>query len=104
MGPMIYGVGTSMFRRQPSVTASELIWTAVLEAAQDAGEVRIDAGFLGTVFGEMGGAQRALHRLGITGVPIIRVENACASGTTAFHEATHAVLAGRYEHVLVIGV
>ena len=102
--PVIYGVGTSSFGRQPSITASELVWTAVREARADAGDVGIDAVYLGTVFGEMGVAQRALHRLGITGVPIIRVENACASGTTAFTEATHAVESGRYETVLVVGV
>ncbi|MBA2349932.1 MAG: thiolase family protein, partial [Solirubrobacterales bacterium] len=39
-----------------------------------------------------------------TGLPIITVENACASGTTAYHEARAAVESGRYGCVLALGV
>jgi acetyl-CoA acetyltransferase len=100
----IDGVGTSSFGKQPDTHPSELIWQATSEALADAGVDRVDAVFLGTVFGAPGVAQRALHSMGISGVPIITVENACASGTTALHEAIVAVDSGRYDNVLAIGV
>jgi acetyl-CoA acetyltransferase len=100
----IYGVGTSAFGRQPEKLPAELAWQAVAEALDDAGDVHIDACFVGTVFGAFGVAQRALSGVGITGVPIVTVENACASGTTAFHEARQSILSGRYEHVLALGI
>ncbi|WP_320443232.1 thiolase family protein [Rhodococcus opacus] len=104
MDAFIRGVGTSLFGKQPELTASELIWTAVAEALSDAELDQPDAVYVGTCFGEPGIAQRALHRMGITGLPITVMENACASSTHAFHEASLAVDSGRYSNVLVVGV
>jgi acetyl-CoA acetyltransferase len=102
----IYGVGTSRFARQRGLLAEQLAWPAVLEAAGEAGTALadIDAVFVGSVFGEPGVAQRVLRGLGISRVPVYTIENACASGATAFHEACHAVAAGRYRLVLALGV
>lgn len=47
---------------------------------------------------------RAIHGYALTGIPIITIENACASGTSALHEAAVAIRQGRYERVLVLGV
>ncbi len=104
MTATVLGVGTSFFGKQPDTHPNELIWTAVSEALADADRPRIDAVYVGTVFGAPGVAQRALHHLGLTGIPIITVENACASGTTAFHEAVQMVELGRFDHVLAVGV
>ncbi len=104
MTAAILGVGTSYFGKQPSLHPSELIWSAVTEALADAGHPSIDAVYVGSVFGAPGVAQRALHHLGLTGIPIITVENACASGTTAFHEAAAMIELGRFRHVLAVGV
>ena len=82
----VYGVGTTSFALAPERTAAAMVTAATREALDDAGVDRIDAVYLGTAFGEMGAAQRALRGLGIAEVPIVRLENACASGTTAFHE------------------
>lgn len=100
----ILGVGTSRFGKQQDLHPSDFVWQAVGEALADAGDPQIDAVFLGTVFGAPGVAQRALHTLGITGVPILTIENACASGTSAFHEGVAAVQHGRYERVLAVGL
>jgi len=104
MTAFVYGVGSSRYAKQPHLSAGDLIADAVLEAFSDAAVDTVDAVWVGTVFGATGVAQRALHRVGVTDVPVITVENACASGTTALHEARAAVLAGRYERVLVVGV
>ena len=100
----VLGVGTSRFGKQPELHPAELVWQAVAEAIVDAGRPIIDAVFFGTVFGAPGVAQRALHPLGVTDIPIVTIENACASGTSAFHEAVKAVEHGRYEHVLAVGL
>ena len=47
--------------------------------------------------------QVALAPLGIQGIPITNVENACAGGATALHAAWTAVRAGLYDLVLAIG-
>lgn len=104
MSAAILGVGTSFFGKQQSSHPNDLMWAAVREALADADDPDIDAVYLGTVFGAPGVAQRGLHHLGVVDVPIITVENACASGTTAFHEAVHAVGLSRFDTVLAVGV
>jgi acetyl-CoA C-acetyltransferase len=104
MTAAVWGVGTSMFGKQPQHSAPELVRTAVAEAFDDAGVARVDAVFAGTVFGGPGTLQRCLQTAGVTGVPIVTIENACATGTTALHEAAEAVRLGRYERVLAVGV
>jgi acetyl-CoA acetyltransferase len=42
--------------------------------------------------------------LGLDGIPVYNVENACASGATAVHLARHALLAQQYDTVLVFGI
>jgi acetyl-CoA C-acetyltransferase len=101
----VQGVGSSAFAKQPQSSAGQLVEQAVREALADAGPgAGIEAAYVGTCFGEPGIAPRTLHRLGIVGIPIITVENACASGTTAFHLACGAVDAGQFERVLALGV
>jgi len=104
MKAYVWGVGTSMFGKQPHLSTQELVWAAVMEALRDAEVQGVDAVFVGTCFGEPGIAQRALHRMGIVGLPVSIYENACASSTHAFHEAVTAVEQGRYGSVLVLGV
>ena len=47
--------------------------------------------------------QVALSANGLEGIPIVNVENACASGSTALHSAWAAIKAGIYDCVLAIG-
>lgn len=103
---MLWGVGTSSYGRFPDQRVESLAWTAVAEAVQDAG-IRpdaIDAIIVGSVFGPPGVATRIQRGLGIPSVPMWTVENACASGTAAYHEAVEAVRYGRFKCVLVLGV
>lgn len=104
--PMVWGVGTSDFGLQPEMRVEELAWAAVAEAVRDAGITpdAIEAIVVGSVFGPPGVATRTQRGLGIPGVPMWTVENACASGTSAYHEAVEAVRLGRFGCVLVLGV
>ena len=106
MNAWIYGVGTTRFGRQSERLPAELGWEAVAEALADSGleASDVDAAYVGTVFGTLGLAQRALSGVGLTGIPVVTVENACASGSTALAEAAHAIHAGRYRHVLALGI
>jgi acetyl-CoA acetyltransferase len=48
--------------------------------------------------------QLIVRDLGLKGIPVYNVENACASGATGVHLARHALLAGQYDTVLVVGI
>ncbi|MFZ5563767.1 MAG: thiolase family protein [Thermodesulfobacteriota bacterium] len=48
--------------------------------------------------------QVALRPMGIDAIPITNVENACASGSTAFHHAWMGVAAGLYDTTMAVGV
>ena len=104
--PAIWGVGTSAFGKQTSLGGPRLAWQATVEALDDAGlrASDIEAVYAGTVFGDPGTVTRTLQQIGIVEVPVITIENACASGTSAFHEASKAVETGRYERVLAFGI
>jgi acetyl-CoA acyltransferase len=47
--------------------------------------------------------QVALAPLGITGIPVMNVENACAGGASAFHGAYLGVASGAYDVALALG-
>jgi acetyl-CoA C-acetyltransferase len=100
----IYGVGTSGFGKQPETTLQELAWQAVMEALADAGVDRVDAAYVGTALGSLGTGPRLLRSLGVVDGPIVTVENACASGTNAYHEGYEGIRHGRFETVLALGV
>ncbi|HEY2638083.1 MAG TPA: thiolase family protein [Solirubrobacteraceae bacterium] len=104
MSAYIWGAGSSAFGRQTDRLPAELAWEALGEALADAEVAEVDAAYVGTVFGSLGVAQRALLGVGLTGIPIVTVENACASGSTALHEAVRAIDEGRHERVVVLGV
>ena len=104
--PMLWGVGTSAYGLFPARRVETLAWDAVAEAIRDAGVTpdQFDAMVVGSVFGPPGVATRVQRGLGIGGVPAWTIENACASGTSAYHEAVEAVRLGRFGCVLVLGV
>jgi acetyl-CoA C-acetyltransferase len=103
--PVIAGVGTSAFGKQ-DVPPEDLAWAAVAEALDAAGTEpgEIDAVVVGTVYAGPGVAHRVLRAAGIAAAPVTVVENACASGTLAVHEAVEAVGRGRHRTVLALGL
>lgn len=102
----VLGVGTSAYGAFQDRRVESLAWEAVTEAIRDAeiDPLDIDAIIVGTVFGPPGVATRIQRGLGLPGIPMWTIENACASGTAAYHEAVEAVRVGRFECVLVLGV
>ena len=102
----IIGAGLVPFGKYPEKTLADIAWPAVKQAIQDSGIKKNDIGaaYCGTALGGMMAGQRILKIVGLTGLPIINIENACSSSSTAFREAWIAVAAGIYDAALVIGV
>ena len=104
----VYVVGTDMikFGRFPDRKVEDLGAEAALLALKDAGLTIADmqavySGNLGQAAAGVG--QRILHQIGQTGVPVVNVANACATGATAFREGWIAIKAGLYDLVLAVG-
>ncbi len=102
----IIGAGLVPFGKYPDKTLADIAWPAVKQAIQDSGieKNEIEAAYCGTALGGMMAGQRILKKVGLTGLPIINIENACSSSSTAFREAWISVAAGIYDAALVLGV
>lgn len=74
-------------------------------ALQDAGISYRDVqqGYVGYVYGESTSGQRALYELGMTGIPIVNVNNNCSTGSSALYLAAEAIRGGRADCVLALG-
>jgi acetyl-CoA acetyltransferase len=103
---VVAGVGMTDFGRFPGRTPASMVQEAARAALADAGVApkEVEGAFCGTVFGGPGAGQRALKDLGLVGLPIVNVENACASSSTAVFEGVAWVRAGLAEVVLCVGV
>ena len=103
----VVGVDMIKFGRFPDKTVPEIGAESALLALDDCGLKIQDmqalyCGNLGQASGMVG--QRILQQIGQTGIPVVNVSNACATGATAFREAWAAVKAGLYDCVLAVGV
>jgi acetyl-CoA acetyltransferase len=78
---------------------------AVLAALADAGigYDSIDQAYVGYVYGDSTAGQRALYEVGMTGIPVVNVNNNCSTGSTALYLARQAVASGAAECVLALG-
>jgi sterol carrier protein 2 len=78
---------------------------AVRAALADAGIALEDVqqAYASYVYGDSTSGQRALYRVGATGIPIINVNNNCSSGSSALFLARQAVSSGAAECVLAFG-
>ncbi|MEZ5175562.1 MAG: thiolase family protein [Acidimicrobiia bacterium] len=101
----IVGVGMTRFGKHPDSDATDLGSAALLEAVADAGiDARlIESAYVGHVFQGMVTGQRILAQVGLAGLPLVNVENACSSGATAIREASLAIRAGENDVVVAVG-
>lgn len=102
----VIGTGLVPFGKYPDKTLAEIGWPAVKEAILESGipPKSIDAVYCGSALGGMLSGQRVMKSLGLTGMSIINIENACSSSSSALAEAWTAVASGRHDVVLVVGV
>lgn len=59
--------------------------------------------YAGYVYGDSTSGQRAVYEVGMTGIPIINVNNNCSTGSTALFLARQAIESGAFDCVLALG-
>ena len=103
----VVGVDMIKFGRFPDKTVPQIGAESALMALDDCGLTiqDMEALYCGNLFqaANMTG-QRILQEIGQTGIPVVNVSNACATGATAFREAWASVKAELYDMVIAVGV
>ncbi len=103
---IVAGVGMIPFSK-PGASApyNEMGATAGRLALADAGigYELVQQAYAGYVYGDSTAGQRAIYPLGLTGIPIINVNNNCSTGSSALFLARQAVESGAADCVLALG-
>ena len=101
----VIGVGMSRFGKQPEIDITDLAQAPILDALDDGGVAcaQVQAAYCGSVFGGSGLGQKVLKGIGMSSIPILNVENACSSGSSAFREAWLAIASGMHDVTLAFG-
>lgn len=104
----VIGVGMTKFEkpgRREGWDYPDMVKEAVGTALADAGLAYSDvqAAAVGYIYGSTCSGQRALYEVGMTGIPILNVNNACASGSSALQAMRNFILAGSAEVAMAVG-
>jgi benzoylsuccinyl-CoA thiolase BbsB subunit len=102
----VIGAGMIRFGKYPDFWAEELGEKAAWAAIKDAtvGPKQIQAAVCSHSFQGRVAGQRILKRIGLAGIEVVNVENACTGGSTAFRQAYILVAGGIHDLVLAVGV
>jgi acetyl-CoA acetyltransferase len=107
MSGKVYVVGVGMGKfEQPGknrlLDYPEMAAAAVRSALQDAAIAydQVQHASVGYVYGDSGSGQAVLYELGLTGIPIVNVNNNCATGSTALMLAKQMIQGGLYDCTL----
>ncbi|MFC1532228.1 thiolase family protein [Thermodesulfobacteriota bacterium] len=108
---VIAGVGLTRFDRydgekgRPLKEFYDLGSEAIQMALEDAGVEwnEIQGAFCGSVYCGTGAGHQSIEKIGLTGIPIINVENACSSGISSLRLAYQLVGAEVYDLLIVVG-
>jgi sterol carrier protein 2 len=103
---LVAGVGMIPFAKPGSSKSyGEMGAEAGQLALKDAG-IGYDAvqqAYAGYVYGDSTCGQKALYRIGMTGIPVVNVNNNCSTGSTALFLARQAIQSGAADCVLALG-
>ncbi len=104
----VVGVGVTDFVKpssRPDWDYPDMVREAGEQALADAriSYEQVEQVAAGYCFGDTTAGQRAVYELGMTGVPVINVNNACASGSTALFVTRNAIAAGMAHCALAVG-
>jgi acetyl-CoA acetyltransferase len=103
---LIAGVGMIPFAKPgKSMSWDEMGAEAARRALADSGIDYADVGqaYVGYVYGDSTCGQSALYEVGLTGIPIVNVNNNCSTGSTALFLARQAVEAEMVDVALALG-
>lgn len=102
----VAGVGMIPFVK-PGANAPypEMAATATRQALADAGIAydTVQQAYVGYVYGDSTAGQKALYGVGMSGIPIVNVNNNCSTGSTALFLGRQAIASGAADCVLVLG-
>jgi len=104
----VIGVGMTKFEkpgRRENFDYPDMAKEAGLKALADAGipYSEVEQAAVGYVYGDSTCGQRALYQLGMTGIPVYNVNNACATGSTALFMARQFIEGGLSECTMALG-
>jgi len=102
----VAGVGMIPFSKPGKSDDYDVMGARATQAAiDDAGIAygQVQQAYAGYVYGDSTSGQRALYRVGMTGIPVVNVNNNCATGSSALWLARQAVESGAAECVLALG-
>jgi acetyl-CoA acetyltransferase len=102
----VAGVGMIPFKKPGTSDPYDVMGaTAVRQALADAGLSYSDVqqAYAGYVYGDSTCGQKALYHVGMTGIPVINVNNNCATGSSALFLARQAVQSGAVDCALAVG-
>src|SRR5215471_15214188 len=102
----VVGIGLHRYQFLSDTTYINLGLTAVREALADAklDWPAVQSAYIGRALLPMACGRPILRHLGASGIPIVHVENASASGSTAFRHACIEVASGIHDVSLVLGI
>ncbi len=103
---VVAGTGMVPFRKPgASPPYDELAREAIVAALADAGidYADVQQAYAGFVYGDSTSGQRALYAVGMTGIPVVNVNNNCSTGSTALYLARQAVEGAAADCVLAVG-
>jgi acetyl-CoA acetyltransferase len=102
----VAGVGMIQFKKPGTsetydVMAEQAIRMALIDAGLQYSAVQ--QAYAGYVYGDSTCGQKALYRVGMTGIPVLNVNNNCATGSSALFLARQAVQSGAVDCALAVG-
>lgn len=102
----VVGIGLHPYQKPTDTPYTALGVHAVRAALDDAGLpwTEVETAYTGTATTAMGMSRLMYRHLGSTGIPMAQVENASASGSTAFGQACTDVAAGIVDVAIAVGV
>ncbi len=105
-GVYVAGVGMIPFTKPgASEPYPQMAAKATRQALADAGMAYelVQQAYVGYVYGDSTAGQRAVYEVGMTGLPVVNVNNNCSTGSTALFLARQAVASGAADCVLALG-
>ena len=102
----VVGVGMTPFVKPGTSESYDAMGArAVRDALVDAGLAYgdVEQAYVGYVYGDSASGQAALYQVGLTGIPVVNVNNNCSTGSTALFLARQAVEAGIVDCALALG-
>jgi acetyl-CoA acyltransferase len=103
----VIGVGMTKFEKPGTKEGDYPDWAveAGKKALADAGisYEDVEQAFAGYCYGDSTYGQRALYGLGLTGIPVVNVNNNCSTGSSALFLARQAVKGGLVDCALALG-